>query len=422
MNTTIESPKHPCFDQEASHSHARIHLPVAPKCNIQCNYCNRKYDCVNESRPGVTSSVLSPNQAVFYLSALSDRIENISVIGIAGPGDPFANPMETLETIRLIKEKYPDKLFCLSTNGLNLKPYIDIISDLGVSHVTITINAIDTEILSKIYSWVRSEQKVYRGKEAAKVLLDKQLECIPLLKKKGITVKINTIILPGINDQHIPEVAEVVAGLGADVMNCIPVIPNKDTPFEEMDEPSKQMIFVVRSLAKEHIPMMNHCSRCRADAAGLLGQDNTDVYGLLQEFAAKPLNPNEDRPYIAVATREGLLVNMHLGEADSLYIYRQTPKGFHFVEERKTPNSGAGDFRWMELASTLKDCRAILAGGAGPKPLTILQCTGIRVIQMTGLIDEGLEAVFNGKQIKTIKKADQFMCGDTCKGNAQGCA
>jgi nitrogen fixation protein NifB len=92
MNTTIESPKHPCFDQEASHSHARIHLPVAPKCNIQCNYCNRKYDCVNESRPGVTSSVLSPMQAVFYLSALSDRIENISVIGIAGPGDPFANP------------------------------------------------------------------------------------------------------------------------------------------------------------------------------------------------------------------------------------------------------------------------------------------------------------------------------------------
>jgi nitrogen fixation protein NifB len=422
MNTTIESPKHPCFDQEASHSHARIHLPVAPKCNIQCNYCNRKYDCVNESRPGVTSSVLSPMQAVFYLSALSDRIENISVIGIAGPGDPFANPMETLETIRLIKAKYPQKLFCLSTNGINLKPYIDEISELGVSHVTLTINAVDLNILSKIYSWVRSEQKVYRGKEGAKVLLDKQLECIPLLKAKGITVKINTIILPGINDDHIAEVAKVVKALGADVMNCIPVIPNKQTVFEDMEEPSKQMIFKVRTLAKEHIPMMNHCSRCRADAAGLLGKDNTEVSCMLQEFASKPINPAEERPYIAVATREGLLVNMHLGEAETLYIFRQTPKGFHFVEERKTPDSGTGDFRWMELASTLKDCRAILAGGAGPKPLTILQGTGIRVIQMTGLIDDGLEAVFSGKLIKTIKKADQFMCGDTCKGNAQGCA
>jgi nitrogen fixation protein NifB len=322
----------------------------------------------------------------------------------------------------LIKEQYPEKLFCLSTNGINLKPYIDEISELGVSHVTITINAVDIEILSKIYSWVRSEQKVYRGKEAAQVLLDKQLECIPLLKAKGITVKINTIILPGINDDHIAEVAKVVAALGADVMNCIPVIPNKDTLFEDMEEPSKQMIFKVRTLAKEQIPMMNHCSRCRADAAGLLGKDNTEVYGLLQEYASMPINPSEDRPYIAVATREGLLVNMHLGEAESLYIFRQTPKGFHFVEERKTPKAGGGDFRWMEMASILKDCRAILAGGAGPSPLNILQNAGIRVIQMTGLIDEGLEAVFNGKQIKTIKKADQFKCGDSCKGNAQGCA
>ena len=422
MESTIDKPKHPCFDKEASHSHARIHLPVAPKCNIQCNYCNRKYDCVNESRPGVTSSVLSPMQAVSYLSALSDRIENISVIGIAGPGDPFANPMETLETIRLIKEKYPEKLFCLSTNGINLKPYIENIVDLGVSHVTLTINAVDTEILSRIYSWVRSEQKVYRGLEAARVLLEKQLELIPLLKKKGITVKINTIILPGINDHHIAEVAKVVANLGADVMNCIPVIPNKETLFEAMEEPSKQMVFLVRTLAKEHIPMMTHCSRCRADAAGLLGKDNTEVYGLLQEYASKPINPEEERPYIAVATREGLLVNMHLGEAESLYIFKQTHNGFRYVEQRKTPDAGAGDFRWMELASILKDCRAILAGGAGPNPLTILQTSGIRVIQMTGLIDEGLEAVFNGKLIKTIKKADQFRCGDSCKGNAQGCA
>ncbi len=52
---------HPCFNEEAKHTSARVHLPVAPKCNIQCNYCNRKFDCVNESRPGVTSSVLAPS-------------------------------------------------------------------------------------------------------------------------------------------------------------------------------------------------------------------------------------------------------------------------------------------------------------------------------------------------------------------------
>jgi nitrogen fixation protein NifB len=60
-----------------------------------------------------------------YLKELNKHIENLSVIGIAGPGDPFANPEETIETMRLVKQEFPEKIFCLSTNGLNLKPYID---------------------------------------------------------------------------------------------------------------------------------------------------------------------------------------------------------------------------------------------------------------------------------------------------------
>lgn len=421
MNRSISN-AHPCFDIEAKHKYARVHLPVAPKCNIQCNYCNRQYDCVNESRPGVTSAVLSPYQAVEYLKELNKHIENISVIGIAGPGDPFANPEETLETMRLVKKEFPDKIFCLSTNGLNLKPYIDEIAKLGVSHVTITINAVDPDITAKIYAWVRQDKKVYRNREGAELMMNSQLECIPLLKAKGITVKINSVIVPGINDTHIPEIAKKVAELGADVMNCIPMVPTRDTAFEEIEEPSKVKIFKIRTLAKEYISMMTHCSRCRADAAGLLGQDFKGAFGMLQEFANMPIKPHDDRPYVAVATYEGLLVNMHLGEAQSLYIYKQTHNGFKYVEERPTPPSGSGDFRWINLANVLKDCRAILVSGVGGNPSNILNHSGIRVIQMTGMIDEGLEAVFNGKQIKTVKKADAFKCGDSCRGNAQGCA
>jgi len=125
---------HPCFDEEAKHTNARVHLAVAPKCNIQCNYCNRKYDCVNESRPGVTSSILTPGQAAGYLRELDTRLDNLAVVGIAGPGDPFANPEETLETMRRVKADFPEKIFCLSTNGLDLEPYIDEIAELGVSH------------------------------------------------------------------------------------------------------------------------------------------------------------------------------------------------------------------------------------------------------------------------------------------------
>ncbi len=413
---------HPCFDEGVKHKNARVHLPVAPKCNIQCNYCNRKYDCVNESRPGVTSAVLTPHQALAYLKELHNHLENIAVIGIAGPGDPFANPEETLETMRLIKAVYPDKIFCLSTNGLNIAPYINDIAETGVSHVTVTINAIDPNIVAKIYSWVRFEKKVYRGLQAAEVILGQQLAAITKLKEAGITVKINSIILPGINDEHIKVVAEKVASLGADIMNCIPVVPNKNTVFAEMKEPDSKLVFKTRLLAKEHIKLMTHCARCRADAAGLLGQDFKDAFGMIQEFAAQPMNPGDNRPYVAVATYEGLLVNQHLGEAKTLTIYKHTPNGFKYVGERETPSAGSGDFRWIRLAKTLNDCRALLVSGVGPNPLNILQHSGIRVVQMTGLIDDGLEAIFENKPIKSVKKADSFKCGDSCRGNAQGCA
>jgi nitrogen fixation protein NifB len=413
--------EHPCFNKEAKHTNARVHLPVAPKCNIQCNYCNRKFDCVNESRPGVTSSILKPFQAAEYLKELNQRIENLAVVGIAGPGDPFANPAETLDTIRKTNELFPEKIFCLSTNGLELEPYIDEIAELNVTHVTITVNAIEPEIAAKIYKWVRFDKHVYRGLEAGEIMIKQQLACIPKLKARNIIVKINSIVIPGINEDHIPAVAQKCAELGADVINCIPLIPTADTGFETLEEPDSKTLFKVRTLAAEHLPLMSHCSRCRADAAGLLGKDLSDTHVLLKEFASMHQLETEGRPYVAVATNEGLLVNQHLGEAFNLSIFRQTPNGFKFVEYRQTPSTGTGDKRWVEMAKLLQDCRAILVSGAGENPKTILNSCKVRVIEMTGLIDDGLDGVYNNKVIRSIAKPDAFKCGSGCKGNAQGC-
>lgn len=422
IKDSSKSVAHPCFDEQARHSHARVHLPVAPNCNIQCNYCNRQYDCVNESRPGVTSTVLKPFQAYEYFRALDDKLDNLSVVGIAGPGDPFANPDETLETMQRIKEAYPDKLFCVSTNGLNLYPYIDKLAEIGVSHVTVTINAIDSAISAKVYKWVRFNKKVYRGEEGAKVLLGEQLRCIPALKEKGITVKINSVIMPGINDHHIVEVARVCAALGADVINCIPMIAAKGTDFENMNPPDSRMVFKTRMEASQHLKLMSHCARCRADAAGLLGHDLKDTHVMLKEFVKREPFNGEERPYVAVATREGLLVNMHLGEARAFYIFRKSPKGFQFVEERQTPPAGTGDNRWLDMAHLLKDCRALLVSGVGENPKTIIDRCGVRIIEMTGLIDEGLDGIYHHKPIRSIAKQDVFRCGSQCKGSAQGCA
>jgi len=158
----LDLANHPCFNQDRAACSGRVHLPVATRCNIQCGYCNRRYDCVNESRPGVTSGVLSPPQALAYLKEVMARNPSIGVVGIAGPGDPFANAEETLETLRLVREAYPEMLLCVSTNGLNLMPYLPELALLEVTHVTVTVNTLRVGTAESVYSWMRIGKRLRR--------------------------------------------------------------------------------------------------------------------------------------------------------------------------------------------------------------------------------------------------------------------
>ena len=430
MNATkIDFSNHPCFSKDAHKKYGRIHLPVAPRCNIQCNFCNRKYDCLNESRPGVTSTVLTPQQALAYLSDVVTKRPEISVMGIAGPGDPFANPQETMETLRLVRRKFPKMILCVATNGLGVVPYVDEIADLKVSHITITINAVDPVIGGKIYAWVRDGKRPLRGEEAAAVLGAKQIEALVRLKARGIIVKVNTIIMPGINDDHIPDIAKKVSGLGADIMNLMPLVPVKGAVFEDVPPPDTMTIARLRLQCGQLLPQMTHCARCRADAVGYVGESvTTEQIAALQHYANLSLNPAEDaaRPYVAVATLEGALVNQHLGEADRLAIYEANaalPGTFRLVEIRRTPDEGGGEARWATLADSLKDCRAILVNAAGPTPQKALTVHGLKVIEMEGLIEEGLKALFANQPIPASMKRRFTGCGAgiSCKGTGTGC-
>ena len=167
--------EHPCYSEKACHAFGRCHLPVAPKCNIQCNYCVRDFDCVNESRPGVTSKVLSPEESLDLVRRVIKDYPYVKVIGIAGPGEPLANP-ETFEALRLVHEEFPHLIMCISTNGLMLPESIEELAKYDVGNVTVTLNAVDPAIGEKIYSWVEYNGKKYHGREAAELLLSQRAQ------------------------------------------------------------------------------------------------------------------------------------------------------------------------------------------------------------------------------------------------------
>ncbi|MDR2092838.1 MAG: nitrogenase cofactor biosynthesis protein NifB [Azoarcus sp.] len=391
---------HPCYSEEAHHHFARMHVAVAPACNIQCNYCNRKYDCANESRPGVASELLTPAQAVRKALAVAAAIPQMAVLGIAGPGDPLANPERTFETFRLLSEKAPDIKLCVSTNGLNLPEYVDKIARHNIGHVTITINCLDPEIGMRIYPWIFWRNRRVRGREAAAILIEQQQRGLEMLAERDILVKVNSVMIPGVNDEHLKEVSRAVKAKGAFLHNVMPLIADAGhgTYYGIVGQrgPTTAELQALQDACAGDMAMMRHCRQCRADAVGLLGEDRgaefaldrldamltdydaamsrrketrtaiirqmeagreskralgvpTAETGTLpavvvgQESACRPLVAANCRPVrMAVATTGQGLINQHFGHAREFLVYEASPAGVRFIGHRKSDLYCAG--------------------------------------------------------------------------------
>jgi nitrogenase molybdenum-iron protein alpha/beta subunit/MoaA/NifB/PqqE/SkfB family radical SAM enzyme len=380
---------HPCFGERAC-KNARVHLPVAPDCNIQCNYCLRDYDCMNESRPGVASKILSPVEALDRYIQLKLAMPNLTVVGIAGPGDALANFDKSRETFRLIREYDPNITFCIATNGLLLPQYVSALKELGVSHVTVTVNAVDPAVGAKIYRHVFYMGRMYSGAEGAAVLLANQLAGIKMLSDAGIVCKVNCVTLKGINDKHLYEVTKTVAALGAFMTNIMPHIPVKGSAFEGLERMTNKEIMLLREECGVNIKQMAHCRQCRSDAAGTLDEDIS-----IELADPAPAKPESDDKFMrfAVATKSGAIVDLHFGHASEFYIYESDATDTRFVETRKVSKycngpecdaadaaAGGKDDRWESVIRAVSDCEAVLALRIGPTPEKRLKENGIDVI------------------------------------------
>jgi nitrogen fixation protein NifB len=251
-----------------------------------------------------------------------------------------------------------------------------------------------------------------------------------------MVVKVNTIYVPGINDHHIDAVAKTVSVLGASVLNIMPLLPTAGTPFGAIPEPDRETLQGARAQAARYLPQMSHCARCRADAAGILGEDNTQHQQLLQRIAHAPepvatagfstpalhLATTPDRPYIAVATRDGLEIDLHLGEATSLRIYRADERGASLVDTRALSREAEGSLRWLRVADLLRDCAAVLVSGAGPMPRKILAHYGIFVGIVEGGVQKALQAVATGGDLSFMAKQGFHCNTESCHEDRTGCS
>ncbi len=265
---------HPCMHEEAHHRVARLHLPVAEKCNTRCAYCERKISPEADSvvAPGLSAAVLSPVQALAKTRGFLKQWGKGSVVGVAGPGEPLANG-ETLETLRLIRGEYPDIPLCVCTNGLNLPDHCQDLKELGVQYISVTINGFDPSIVARIQPTVSKKGRVHVGKDAARVLIQNQTAGLAAAVEAGMVVKVNCVVIPEINGEHVESVARNVKDLRVHIFNPIPLIPRG--LLKDMKPPDERYMGRLRSLCGEIISTFHQCKQCRADAEGIPGKEKT---------------------------------------------------------------------------------------------------------------------------------------------------
>jgi nitrogenase molybdenum-iron protein alpha/beta subunit/MoaA/NifB/PqqE/SkfB family radical SAM enzyme len=393
---------HPCFNGCGS-GFARMHLPVAPKCNIQCNYCVRKYDCPNESRPGVTTEILSPEQALEKYKIVKERVPNLTVVGIAGPGDSLADFENTKKTLTLIRQFDPGVTFCLSTNGLMLPVYADELVNLGVSHVTVTMNAVNATIGAKIYKHIDYMGNRYFGEVGAAILMANQLAGLKRLTSLGVICKVNVVMLKGINEYHIPVVVKKARELGCENTNIMQLIPVAGSAFANMPLTSNKEIMEMRKTCGKIMPQMYHCHQCRADAIGTLDNDQSINFRGCTAAAGKNKESTDEKALLfAVSSKSGVLVDQHFGHATDFYIYEYKNRSIRFKERRSVlkycdgsdscdgMGGGSKDGKMDAILEVVKDCNGVVAMRIGEAPKQKLREKSIETFTTYDRIEEAV--------------------------------
>jgi nitrogen fixation protein NifB len=307
----------------------------------------------------------------------------------------------------------------------------------NIDHVTITINCVDPDVGAKIYPWIFWQNRRVRGREAAAILIEQQQKGLEMLVARGILVKVNSVLIPGVNDEHLKEVSKIVKAKGAFLHNVMPLIAEAEhgTFYGIMGQrsPNPAELKALQDSCEGDMNMMRHCRQCRADAVGLLGEDRGDEFTMdkveameidyeaamaaraelrarvtaeleakrqkahaaksapavqviqFQPRAAKPAG----RPVLMAVAAKGGLVAIHFGHAKEFLIYEASAAGAKFVGHRKADAYCSGDETCGESEMSgesvlertiraLEGCEVVLCSRIGIEPWGTLEAAGIQ--------------------------------------------
>lgn len=377
----------------------RVHLPIANTVNAMAAFGGlAKAELDKSSLPAAEAcNILQQalDQATF-------RGETLSMAGVTGPGDPLATAEATITALRAVHAAHPELGLCLRTNGLSAADHAQGLAEAGVSQVFLDVDAVEPELLQKLFAWIRPGKKTLPRAQAAALLVEEQSAALAAFKERGIEVIVRTTVYPGINDEHVEELARRMAELGADALFLAPWELPEDAEEEKYPQApasaSPELMAELRAAAGKHLPVLDTQDVAAAYAAGVAMRQDAPV-----SLAGLP-KPSKERPNVAVATSDGFDVNMHLGQTRQFLIYGAPDGPPTLLGSRPAPWAGKGDARWMALAEILSDCSYLLVAHAGENPEKVLGQQGLRIVRTESNIESIVDHLYGGGKKKKCRK------------------
>lgn len=286
----------------------------------------------------------------------------------------------------------------------------------------------DPEVGAKIYPWIFWKNRRIKGRKGVEILIEQQQKGLDVLVERGILVKVNSVMIPGVNDEHLEEVSRVVKAKGAFLHNVMPFIAGAEhgTFYGVMGQrgPTHRELQSLQDKCAGDMNMMRHCRQCRADAIGMLGEDrgseftmdkvelmevdyeasmkrraeyhatveaNRDAQkkrsgGAFVSLSSIKTKKKETRPVLmAVATAGGGIINQHFGHAREFLVYEASMTDVRFIGHRKVDlycsggdTCGDAETTLGNIIRTLEGCEAVLCSKIGYEPWDLLESAGIQ--------------------------------------------
>ncbi len=359
-----------------------LSLPVAPR-----SFSRIRFDPIDGQARAVP-----PGGALNWLEENFQQGMKIEAVSLEGPGDPLCEIDVTMETLRLLQQKYPDIAFSVTTLGLHGEQNAESLAAAGVTSITLLIDAVDQKVADKLYAWIRPDRKTVPLAQATAMLMDEQPRAVKAFKAAGCKVTVRSKVYPGFNDDHIEEIARTMAECGADAMILVPYRTAASEEEHLLDSPDSETMLRLQKGASQHLETI-----LTAEKESRIGVDCPSLHGACKPISPLQPRPSKAKPNVAVVSSTGMDVDLHLGQAYQVLIYGPREDGLAcLLGTRPVPEPGSGSSRWEELATSLHDCFALLAASAGASPRRILEKHGITVLITDNEIEGTVDVLYGG--------------------------